>query len=314
MFRTIQSPEEMLRVWFATFFAVASFSCVPGSTAQSAPESQALTGVAAEVSGPRMAAAPSAGILDSGFRSLYELNFKGGRDKFLDYQKLQPDDPMGKAAEAASYLYEQFNAKGIFTSEFFLNDDKFLSGAMGTPQDNRNDAFLNANHAARDMAAARLKADPGDRQGLLVLTMTDGMEADYDALIVKKQMAGLGLTKQADAEAIKLLAVDPSAEDAYMALGAANYVIGCLPSYKRAFLWFGGIHGDRTKGMEQLQRAADHGQYLRPFAKAWLALASEREHQPDRARELLQQLVAEFPANPLYARELALLEHPAAKR
>jgi hypothetical protein len=304
----------MLRIGFAAFFAVASFSCAPPSTAQSAGEPQATTGGNELESAPRMEAAPSAGMLESGFRNLYELDFKGGREKFVSYQRLQPKDPMGKAAEAASYLYEQFNSKGIFTSEFFLSDDKFLSGAIGSPADNRNDAFLNANHEARDMATARLKSDPADHQGLLVLTMTDGMEADYDALLVKKQMAGLGLTKQADAEALKLLAVDPSAEDAYMALGAANYVIGCLPSYKRAFLWFGGIHGDREKGMEQLQRAADHGQYLRPFAKAWLALAYEREHQPERARQLLTELADEYPANPLYAKELALLDHPVSKR
>jgi hypothetical protein len=310
----IQPTEKMLRIGFAAFFAVASFSCAPPSKAQSAGEPQATTGGNELVSAPRMEAAASAGMLESGFRNLYELDFKGGREKFVSYQKLQPKDPMGKAAEAASYLYEQFNSKGIFTSEFFLSDEKFLSGAIGSPADNRNDAFLNANHEARDMATARLKSDSADHQGLLVLTMTDGMEADYDALLVKKQMAGLGLTKQADAEALKLLAVDPSAEDAYMALGAANYVIGCLPSYKRAFLWFGGIHGDREKGMEQLQRAADHGQYLRPFAKAWLALAYERERQPERARQLLAELAAEYPANPLYAKELALLDHPVSKR
>jgi len=303
----------MFRAGFTAFFALASFAGVSASLAQSSDDSKALNGVT-EISGSRMEAAPSAGMLDGGFRNLYELNFKAGREKFLGYQKLQPNDPMGKAAEAASYLHEQFNDKGVFTSEFFLSDAKFLSGAIGTPAENRNDAFLNANHAARDMASARLKADPQDRQALLVLTMADGMEADYDALLVKKQMAGLGLTKQADAEAVKLLQVDPSAEDAYMALGAANYVIGCLPSYRRAFLWFGGIHGDRTKGMEQLQRAADHGKYLRPFAKAWLALAYEREHQPEQARRLLNELAAEFPENPLYARELALLDHPAAKQ
>jgi hypothetical protein len=311
------SADRMLRLGIAAFLAVASSACVPSSFAQAAADEPAVAGgseipVAAL---PRVEAAPSTSILDTGFRNLYELDFRGGRAQFVSYQKLEPRDPMGKTAEAASYLYEQFNAKGIFTSEFFLSDEKFLGGAQGSPADNRNDAFLAANHTARQMAAERLKTDPRDRQALLVLTMTDGMEADYDALIVKKQMAGLSLTKQADAEAIKLLAVDPTAEDAYMALGAANYVIGSLPGYKRAFLWFGGIHGDRERGMQQLQRAAEHGHYLQPFAKAWLALACEREHQMDRAHQLLSELVAEFPANPLYARELALLDRrSSAKR
>ncbi|HXX20606.1 MAG TPA: hypothetical protein VEJ46_14485 [Candidatus Acidoferrum sp.] len=248
-------------------------------------------------------------LLDAGFHQLYELNFQGARANFLSFQQQHPEDPLGKAAEAASYLYEQFNTKGIFSSSFFLNDSKFLNGADGTAAQNRNEAFLTANGRAREMAKEQLKSNPNDAHALLVLTMTDGMEADYDALIVKKQLAGLGLTKQAEGEATKLLAVDPTAEDAYLALGAANYVIGCLPGYKRAFLWFGGIHGDRARGMDQMQRTADHGHYLQPFAKILLALASEREHQEDRARALLTALSNEFPANPLYAHELALIDH-----
>ncbi len=299
-----------LRIGFVACFAAVLFNWTPFSSAQSTAETPSAAEGNQSAALPRIEAAPSAGMLDAGFRNLYELDFKKGREQFISYQKLEPSDPMGKAAEAASYLYEQFNAKGIFTSDFFLNDQKFLGGAQGTPAENRNDGFLNANHMARDMAVSRLKTDPRDRQSLLVVTMTDGMEADYDALIVKKQMAGLSLTKQADAEAAKLLAVDPSAEDAYMALGAANYVIGSLPSYKRAVLWFGGIHGDRERGLEQLQRASEHGHYLQVFAKAWLALALEREHQMDHARQILAELAAEYPANPLFARELALIDHP----
>ncbi|HKV05497.1 MAG TPA: hypothetical protein VJO53_10370 [Candidatus Acidoferrales bacterium] len=266
------------------------------------------------VESPRMDATPPARLLDTGFNDLYELNFEAARAEFLSYQKAQPQDPLGTAAEAASYLYEQFHVKGIFTSEFFLNDARFLRGADGSPAQNHNEPFLRANGRAQNMAREQLKSKPTDARALLALTMADGMEADYDALIVKKQMAGLGMTRQAESEAGRLLALDPSAEDAYLALGAANYVIGSLPVYKRAFLWFGGIHGDRARGMEQLQRAADRGHYLRPFAKAWLALACEREHQLGRARALFAELSSEFPANPLFARELASLDRRSARR
>jgi hypothetical protein len=73
-------------------------------------------------------------------------------------------------------------------------------------------------------------------------------------------------------------------------------------------LWFGGIHGDRRVGMEQLQLAATRGHYLRPLAKAMLALAAEREHQFDLARSLFADLNREFPTNPVFAHELSLLE------
>ena len=61
----------------------------------------------------------------------------------------------------------------------------------------------------------------------------------------------------------------------------------------------------RDRGMEQLQTAAERGRYLRPMAKALLALASEREGRLDRARALFEELAREFPANPVFARELA---------
>ncbi|HUO34880.1 MAG TPA: hypothetical protein VMU43_07795 [Candidatus Acidoferrum sp.] len=267
--------------------------------ATSAPGSSAET--------PTVSAAPTNALLESGFHHLYELNFKSARAEFVSYQQLVPDDPMGKGAEAASYLFDEFNEKGVFTSEFFLNDSKFLKGVAGSPEENRNPDFERVNAAAREQAKTRLKSNPKDARALLVLTMTDGMESDYDALIVKKQLAAVSLTKQAEAEASALLQIDPNADDAYVALGAGHYIIGCLPGFKRAFLWFGGVHGDKELGMQQEEIAAYHAHYFQPFAKILLALAYEREHEPEKARVLLGELSQEFPDNPLYLKELALV-------
>ena len=255
-----------------------------------------------------LAASPKAlQTLDTGFRDLYKLDFDGARTEFADYQREQPADPVGKAAEAATYLYQQFNEKGVLTSKFFLDDDRFLGGIDGSASNNHNALFLQANAAARAAARQRLKADPHDPQALLAITMADGMESNYDEIIEKKQLTALGLMRQAEDEAKTLLAVDPSASDAYVALGTSNYVIGCLPNYKKMFLWFGGIHGDKDHGMDELNTAAQEGHYLRPFAKILLALAAEREHQDVRAHQLLVELNKEFPENPLFAHELALL-------
>ncbi|HEY0701156.1 MAG TPA: hypothetical protein VGD60_00160 [Candidatus Acidoferrales bacterium] len=265
----------------------------------------------AKPTAPVMEPDASAALLESGYRHLYELNFAAGRKDFQAYQKLRPDDPMGKASEAASYLFEQFNQKGVLTSEFFLSDEKFLGGVEGSAATNKNAAFLEANNAAREQAKARIKANSKDVQGLLVLTIADGMESDYDAIIIKKQLDGLSMMRHAEAEANAVLAIDPSEQDANVALGMSNYVIGSLPSYKRVFVWFGGLHGDRTRGMEQMQSAAEHGHYLQPFAKVMLALAYEREHKPELAKALFAELASEYPNNPVFARELALVNNPS---
>lgn len=260
------------------------------------------------------ASAQSQPQLDAGFRKMYELKFAEARREFTVYEHDHPGDPLGQAALAASYLYEEFDRQGVLTSKFFLDDKKLLGGVEGPVDEARGQAFLNANQRARVMAKYRLKANPRDPDGLFGLTLADGMEADYDALIAKRQFASLHLIKEAEGDATNLLAVDPGKQDAYVALGAANYIIGCLPTYKRAFLWFGGVHGDRRRGMSQLQMAADQGHYLQPFAKVLLALAALREKQPQLARSLFDDLHREFPDNPQFARELVNAEQAAQAR
>ena len=140
------------------------------------------------------------------------------------------------------------------------------------------------------------------------MTLSLGMEADYAGLIEKHQLESLRMIREADKFARKLLAVAPDAADAYLTLGAANYIIGSLPVLKRFFLHFKGIHGDKRGGIKQLEIAAARGRYLRPFAKILLALAALREKKIALARTQLVELVAEFPQNPLFASELAKLD------
>lgn len=290
-------------------FQTLKIGAIAGVLLLAAPFVLARDAANTAVSSDPIALSPKATlVLDSGFRDLYKLDFNGARQQFRDYQAAQPADPLGKVAEAASYLYEQFNQKGVLTSKFFLDDDRFLGGVEGNGGANHNAVFLKVNADARAAAKARLAVNPHDAEALLAITMADGMESNYDEIIEKKELPALTLMRQAEAEAKTLLAVDPAATDAYVALGTSNYVIGCLPSYKKMFLWFGGIHGDKDRGMAQLETAATQGHYLAPFAKILLALASEREHQDVRAHALLAELTKEFPENPLFAHELALLD------
>lgn len=250
--------------------------------------------------------------LDAGFHALYELHFDSARENFAAYQKTHPDDPVGEAAQAASYLYEEFDRKGVFTSEYFLDDKKFLGGIPDKPDQPLCDKFLELNSRARQMAEKILKSSPHDANALLALTLSEGMAADYDEVIAKHQIASLRAMRDAEADAARLLAVAPGADDADVAIGAANYILGSLPAYKRVILWFGGIRGDRARGMNQLEQAALHGHYLKPLAKVLLALASLREHQPEEARNLFLQLSRDFPQNPVFSSELVTAEKMAA--
>ena len=251
---------------------------------------------------------PANPSLHESFRLMYELEFDAARGHIGICRQVNPENPLCVAAEAASYLFEGFYQQGVLTSAFFLDDKRLLGGVTGDSDPERDAAFLATNQRARRMAELKLAANPRDADALLVLALTDGMRADFEALIEKHQLGSLSYIRRAEKEAGVLLQVEPDNGDPYVALGAANCIIGCPPAYKRFVLRFGGIQGDRLAGMQQLQIAATRGLYLQPMAKMLLALAAIREHQPDRARALFTDLTHEFPDNPLFVHEIWLLQ------
>ena len=243
--------------------------------------------------------------LKEGFRLLYVQKYPEAREKFSAWTSEHPDDPFGFVATAASYLFEEFYSQGVMTSDFFLDDKKFLRGIEGKPDAERMKNFRSELEKARRLSAARLAKDKNDAAALFSLTLAAGMESNADSILDKKHVEGLKRMKEANEHAKLLLAQRPDANDAWVAPGSADYIIGCLSGGARMVLWFGGIHGDKKVGMELVGKTAEKGRYLEPFAKVLLALAARREKQNELATKLLHELTEEFPDSPLFAAEYA---------
>ena len=69
--------------------------------------------------GSRQAEVSDAPELDAGFHLLYELKPEEARAKFAAWRASHPEDPLGSAADAASYLFEECYRQGVLTSDFF---------------------------------------------------------------------------------------------------------------------------------------------------------------------------------------------------
>lgn len=243
--------------------------------------------------------------LTSGFRQLYIQQFPAARARFEAWESEHPEEPFGQVAIAASYLFEEFYHQGVLTSDFFLNEKRLLHGIDGEPDPVRMKGFDTAIRNARHLAAHRLAKTPGDPEALYALTLCAGMESDADMILKKHNLDALKRLKEANAHAKVLLAERPDAKDAYVALGSANYIIGSLSAGFRAMLWFGGVHGNKKLGMEQVSKTVEGGRYLQPFAKIMLGLAARREKQRPLAQKLFRELTEEFPESPLYRDEYA---------
>jgi hypothetical protein len=243
--------------------------------------------------------------LSAGFDLLYQQRFAEARKAFAGWEARNPEEPFGEVAVAASYLFEELYLQGVLTSNFFLDQKKFLHGIDGKPDSERMRHFREALAQAQKLARDRQKTSPNDGEALFALTLAAGMESDALSILEKKHLEGLKRMKEANKYAKELLAQHPDATDAYIAPGIANYIIGSQSAGTRFALWFGGIRGDKELGMEQVARTVENGRYLRPFAKIILALAARREKQDALAQRLFHELSEQYPDNELFASEYA---------
>jgi len=250
--------------------------------------------------------APS--LLDHGFSGLYNLDFAGAQRDFKAWQLQHPDDPVGPVSEAAGFLFGEFNRLGVLEAQFYENDQAFAGRPRLDPDPAVRGRFRDAIGRAETLARARLATDAQDRDALFAMTLSSGLQADYAALIEKRNLASLHFTRQASARAQQLLAVCHDCYDALLATGFSKYIIGSMAAPIRWVLQLGGLPADKPGGMADLEMTAARGHYLRPFARILLAIACVREKDKSRAVALLSGLRQDFPANTLFSREIARLE------
>jgi hypothetical protein len=246
--------------------------------------------------------------LDRGFQDMYNLDFSGAHALFAQWEQTHPDDPMGPTADAAGLLFSEFHRLGVLESQFFELDKRFENRPKLNPDPLLRQQFNSALHKAEALARARLSKNSKDEDALFSLTLINGLQADYAALIEKRNMASLHYTKEATAWGQQTLAVDPSNYDAHIAGGIAKYLVGSLSAPVRWLVRLGGVAGDKQEGVKELKLVADRGHYLAPFADILLAIAYVRDHDKQHAREILASLREQFPANPLFAQEIAKLD------
>jgi hypothetical protein len=105
----------------------------------------------------------------------------------------------------------------------------------------------------------------------------------------------------------KTLALDPSLQDAYFGIGLYHYYAAVAPAALKMLRWLLFMPGgDREGGLREMQRAREQGALLRAeadFQLHWLYLWYE--HQPARALELLRELDAKYPTNPIFLQRVA---------
>jgi hypothetical protein len=246
--------------------------------------------------------------LEAGYRQMYNLDFDSAHKTFQSWEQSHPSDPLGPVSNAAAYLFSEFDRLHILDTELFTDDEKFQNRNKPTPDLKARDAFQRELARAQQIAGQALARFPQDRDALFAQAMAGGLQGDYAAMIEKRNFAGLNYMKGARSQAEKLVSLDPSYYDAYLAAGVENYLLSLKPAPLRWFLRITGARTDKKQGIDQIRITAEKGHYLAPYARLLLAVAALRDKDRLTAHTLLAGLAQEFPQNRLYRKELARLQ------
>ncbi len=246
--------------------------------------------------------------LETGFHQMYNLEFDQAHKTFGAWKTQHPDDPLGPVSTAAAYLFAEFDRLRILQSEFFVHDEHFrgvhraLAPAPGTRA-----LFYGEIDATQKIAARRLASNPRDTTALFASILAMGLRSDYEGLVEKRYLDSLSLMKQSRTMSERLLSIDPSFYDAYLASGVENYMLSQKPLPLRWLLRLGGSQTDKEEGIRRVRITAEKGHYLRPFARLLVAVAALRDKDSATAKNILRDLSREYPHNHLYSEELSRL-------
>jgi hypothetical protein len=255
-----------------------------------------------------MAAAPSPSLLDQGYRQMYNLEFAEAHKTFGTWEAQYPNDPLGHASNAAAFLFAEFDRLKILQSEFFIHDTNFRKTKKLNADPQIRQAFDSEIDKTMQLSDSMLTTAPQNPDAMFAKILAIGLRSDYEALIDKRYLDSLSGAKNGRLLAEKLLSIQPSYYDAYLAIGVENYLLSLKPLPLRWMLQMGGAQTDRERGIENLRKTAEKGHYFAPYARLLLGVAALRAKDRTQARDILLGLSREFPRNPLYAEELARLQ------
>lgn len=242
--------------------------------------------------------------LDQAFDRLYNHDFPGGQKVLDGYIGAHPQDPLGYAVRGTAYLYQELDRQDVFSNQFLASDEKIASTKTVRPDPRVHGEFERATAMAEKLAKVTLAKDANDRNALLAMCFTSGAQRDYLALIDKKLRLSLNYAKDAQSYAVRLLKVDPQAYDAYFTTGFSEYLLANLPFFVKWFVKFDDAQGSKEQGLKDMERVAQSGHYLKPFAQMMLANLYVRENRLGDSEKLLAELTREYPENTVFRREL----------
>jgi len=219
--------------------------------------------------------------LDKGLWWLYQLQYDKARANFDAYIKAHPDDPAG-------YFYLTAIDWWHLAQDIEYNLPEIQEQLEGDSQQTIAVSQKLYESSSDPKEKARACLYQGGAEGLWGRWLVTRHEW------VSAYFAG----KRGHNKLVRALELNPDLYDAYLGLGIYDYYTDTL-SGVQAVLAAMLIHGDRKRGLKELQMAIDHSEHARVEAMVFLVeIYTTEENTPEKALPLARTLRKEFPESP----------------
>ncbi|MGH9344466.1 MAG: tetratricopeptide repeat protein [Terriglobia bacterium] len=237
--------------------------------------------------------------------AMYNAEYEPAESALQKWVKLHPEDVRAWNYLAETILDQEMLREGLYSGAAYAN-----SGVAFRKRERPVSAGFGADLSsvldqAQKLETGRVKQNPRDEEALYWLGVTESTRTEFEFAIERSYLSALREGKRAWRLNEELLKIDPHCADAYFVIGLADYAAGSLPWYFRAVASLAGVHGNQSRGIEELKRASSEGRYTRVDSKIVLVAVYEREKQFSQALALLWQLNQKFPWNYLAPLEIA---------
>ena len=240
----------------------------------------------------------------AGMDRLYNLDYDAA---IAEYQKAlegEPDNVRFLNLLANAYLFRELYRLGRLDSSLYASSNRFVKEEKPKADPKEVQKVHDTLAKVRTLTQARLEDDPRDAEARYALGVANALEGTILFIVEKKFFGALRAATRANNLHEKVLEIDPEFHDAKLITGTYQYIVGSLPWTVRALAFFIGHRGDKGKGMRMVTEAMERGTVVRTDATVLLVLGYTREKNYAKARELLQGLTEQYPANYLYALEI----------
>ncbi len=232
----------------------------------------------AEAASP-MQVEPLHSTLRKGAEKIFDLDTQGAIAQFQKAVDLDRENPVGYAFLTLTYLFAyetSFEQKERETYQGFMLRYADQAVALGSKRLEKRADDVQAHYAIVLARIAKVRWAIGLKRYTVIVQETSNIW-DYCEKIKKEA---------------------PQDFDVYFPMGLLHYHLDLLPGFSRFISSILITTGDRKKGIQELETAAQKGDLLRELAQAELtSIYSNYENMPQRALPLAKKLKDAYPRN-----------------